>query len=585
MIRVAEITIGAFPGQGAYSPGCLESMLTDNHVRQVVDEIDGIATRMLGRGLKDTVLLTSPPTADELLSDAPDVLQVAAFATSVALHRLLCRHGAEITLLVGHSLGEISALVAGEALTVAEGTEVLCHRILALREHDTSGGRMLALSCGRDRAEQILALLRDGDAVVAVDNGPKQTTVSGTPDALTRIEAIAAAIGVQGTPLLAPHPFHNPLLQEARADFARRIAGVRARDLRTPVYSPILRRYYRAGEELGPLLASHFVTPVHFGDSVRRLSDAGARIWVELGAGRTLTNLARSIDPSTLALVPLAGRTSSVSEVAAFLRPAAAPAPPAVQTAAPLGVGAPVAGPAHVPVPDVVPVPAPSPAATAATAATAAAAPDREEIATRIRQLYARILEYPEEVFEDTAELEADLGVDSVKQTEMFAQVAEAFGLGMRPDGFRVADYPTFGAVVDFVHRSAPPMPSPAPAPAPAPVSAPPVTPAQVTPAQAPVDAPATAAAVPDREEIATRIRQLYARILEYPEEVFEDTAELEADLGVDSVKQTEMFAQVAEAFGLGMRPDGFRVADYPTFGAVVGFVCAALDGAEVAVR
>ncbi|MEU8280424.1 acyl carrier protein, partial [Microbispora bryophytorum] len=160
---------------------------------------------------------------------------------------------------------------------------------------------------------------------------------------------------------------------------------------------------------------------------------------------------------------------------------------------------------------------------------------------------------------EDAAELEADLGVDSVKQTEMFAQVAEAFGLGMRPDGFRVADYPTFGAVVDFVHRSASPVPSPvsapvsapAPAPAPAPVSAPPVTPAQVTPAQAPVDAPAPAAAVPDREEIATRIRQLYARILEYPEEVFEDAAELEADLGVDSVKQTEMFAQVAEAFGL----------------------------------
>jgi acyl carrier protein len=65
--------------------------------------------------------------------------------------------------------------------------------------------------------------------------------------------------------------------------------------------------------------------------------------------------------------------------------------------------------------------------------------------------LYAQVLEYPEEVFEDLAELEADLGVDSVKQTELFARVAEMFGLGMRPDGFRVADYPTFGAVVDFV--------------------------------------------------------------------------------------------------------------------------------------
>jgi [acyl-carrier-protein] S-malonyltransferase len=77
---------------------------------------------------------------------------------------------------------------------------------------------------------------------------------------------------------------------------------------------------------------------------------------------------------------------------------------------------------------------------------------DRAEVAARIRGVYAQVLEYPEEVFEDLAELEADLGVDSVKQTELFGRVAETFGMGIRPDGLRVADYPTFGAVVDFMH-------------------------------------------------------------------------------------------------------------------------------------
>jgi acyl carrier protein len=68
--------------------------------------------------------------------------------------------------------------------------------------------------------------------------------------------------------------------------------------------------------------------------------------------------------------------------------------------------------------------------------------------------IYAAALEYPEEVFEPSAELEADLGVDSVKQTELMARLGEQFALGPRPEGMRTSDYRTFGKVVDFVSES-----------------------------------------------------------------------------------------------------------------------------------
>ena len=51
----------------------------------------------------------------------------------------------------------------------------------------------------------------------------------------------------------------------------------------------------------------------------------------------------------------------------------------------------------------------------------------------------------------EIAELEADLGIDSVKQTELMARLGDAFDLGPRPEGMRMSDYRTFGRVIDFV--------------------------------------------------------------------------------------------------------------------------------------
>ncbi|GAA1307574.1 acyltransferase domain-containing protein [Saccharothrix xinjiangensis] len=465
---MGEIVVGVFPGQGSYSPGSFSVLLELPIARQVVDEVDAVARRALGRGL-EPVLGDTPPTADELLATAPDVAQVAAFTTSVALYEVLAARGVVPSLLVGHSLGEISALVAAGALSTSRGAEVLCHRILSLRECDTSGGRMVSLSCDRDRAERVLALLPTSNAVVAVDNGPRQTTVSGTPDEMERVRTIAAAIGVAATSLRAPHPFHGPLLDRAREEFAHRIEDVRAGDFAVPVHSPILGRHYRAGERLADALSSHLVAPVDFRGAVERLHAGGARIWVEVGAGRTVTNIVRTVRPDTLGLAPLASGTSSIAEVVDFLRPPTAHAQvehlngavvrlPVITSRDVPVLSAPAveqSRPAPEPVPDravgrPVDATADRVAADRSGGATAGGPPDREVLAARIRSLYATVLEYPEDVFEDDAALEADLGVDSVKQTELFARIGQELGMGARPEELRVSDYPTFGGVVDF---------------------------------------------------------------------------------------------------------------------------------------
>lgn len=427
-----EMSVGLFPGQGSYRVGCLEGLLTDQDARRVVDTIDDVVAENFGRGLRQS-LVDNAALGDDGLADAePELVQVAAFAVSVAVFEVLRARGATLSVLVGHSLGEIAALVAAGALTLDEGTRILCHRLAALREHDTSGGRMVALPCDRVRAEQILALLPSSDAVVAVSNGPTQTAVSGPADALSRVARVADAIGMTATHLRAAHPFHSPLLEPARRAFAERVRGHRAHEFRVPVFSPVLGRYYRDGDDLGELLATHLVTPVEFGTAITRAHGSGARIWVEVGGGRALTNLVRARHPEVTVLTPLHGTPDALDGTVRFLGGAATAAP------------APV------------PVPAPVPTPPVATPEAPKSAISRDVIEARVRKLYADALEYPEDVFEHEAELEADLGIDSVKQTELMARLGDAFELGPRPEGMRMGDYRTFGKVIDFVADSLP---------------------------------------------------------------------------------------------------------------------------------
>ncbi|WP_342775902.1 acyltransferase domain-containing protein [Nonomuraea mesophila] len=477
MLSSVEIVVGLFPGQGAYIPGALARVRANApEAAQVIEAIDAVAHRIIGEGLSQAL---SDNTADQLLDAAPDVLQLAVFATSVAAFRTLSDQGARFSVLVGHSLGEIAALVAGGALDVAEGAEILCHRITVLREHDTSGGGLLALACAPDRAQRILDLLPTSGTVVAVDNGPGQTVVTGTADALRRTATIAAAIGLPSIALHSPHPFHSPLLAQARQELARRLSGYSRRPLRVPVLSPVLGRYYRDSDDLGELLASHLVTPVRFGPTVERLHRSGAGVWVEVGAGRALTSLVRSIEPAASVHTPLLPDLDTLRETGQYLAPAAEPRtarhtdataanppPPAAVTAATAanppalaavtpetGTSAAATPPRETSTPFVsVPTqrlsvpPAPTPPVE-----TPAGPPAREAVAARVRDLYATTLEYPEEVFEDGAELEADLGVDSVKRVELMGRLGVLFQLGPPPDDLRMADYRTFGQVVDFV--------------------------------------------------------------------------------------------------------------------------------------
>jgi 3-oxoacyl-(acyl-carrier-protein) synthase/acyl carrier protein/NAD(P)-dependent dehydrogenase (short-subunit alcohol dehydrogenase family) len=255
--------------------------------------------------------------------------------------------------------------------------------------------------------------------------------------------------------------------------------------------------------------------------------------------------------------VPPAAPTASVPPVPPAAPAAESPARAAQETAA-----APVATEVHG-----VPAAAPEPAAVS------------DPVEARILELVTEQTGYPPDMLDMDLDLEADLGVDTVKQAEMFAAIREEYDIP-RDDDLQLRDFPTLKDVVRFVYERRPDLGGPPESPdgeaalavgaadaglAAASPSVPVVDQVVPTPSE-----PPTAPVVSDPVQL--KILELVTEQTGYPPDMLDMDLDLEADLGVDTVKQAEMFAAIREAYEI-PRDDDLQLRDFPTLNDVVRFV------------
>ncbi|MGZ4211542.1 MAG: beta-ketoacyl synthase N-terminal-like domain-containing protein, partial [Actinomycetota bacterium] len=168
-----------------------------------------------------------------------------------------------------------------------------------------------------------------------------------------------------------------------------------------------------------------------------------------------------------------------------------------------------------------------------------AAARSEDEFRSTVLGLVAEKTGYPADMLELDLDLEADLGVDTVKQAEIFVALRETYGIP-RDDALKLRDFPTLSHVIGFVRERA------VAAEPPAAVSEP-----VVTPAEQPDIVPIATPAGPTEEEVKERVLGLVAEKTGYPADMLELDLDLEADLGVDTVKQAEIFVALRETYGI----------------------------------
>jgi len=193
-----------------------------------------------------------------------------------------------------------------------------------------------------------------------------------------------------------------------------------------------------------------------------------------------------------------------------------------------------------------------------------------DSVKERILMLMVEKTGYPQDMLDLDLDLEADLGVDTVKQAEMFAAIREIYNIP-RDENRKLRDYPTLAHVIRFVYEKRPDLGGATAGPSlsqgsPLPVSITPTT------SEVLVPAPALLVTSADSEDpIKKMVLQIVAEKTGYPEDMLDLDLDLEADLGVDTVKQAEMFAAVRAAYNI-PRDETLKLRDFPTLAHVIKF-------------
>jgi acyl carrier protein len=187
-------------------------------------------------------------------------------------------------------------------------------------------------------------------------------------------------------------------------------------------------------------------------------------------------------------------------------------------------------------------------------------APTPESVKERILTLMVEKTGYPRDMLDLDLDLEADLGVDTVKQAEMFSAIREIYNIP-RDENRKLRDYPTLAHVIRFVYDKRPDLAGT--------VTTPNATRVKegVEVIPAPVARPTN-----DVDEVKERILTLMVEKTGYPRDMLDLDLDLEADLGVDTVKQAEMFSAIREIYNI-PRDENRKLRDYPTLAHVIRFV------------
>ena len=281
-----------FPGQGSQAVG-MGRALAERYpeAREVFERAD----QVLGFPLS-TLCFTGP--IEDLTRT--ENTQVALLVTSVAAARVLERKGIHASAGAGHSAGEFAAHVAAGSLSFEDGLKLIRRRgeLMARAGQERPGSMAAVLGLDPDAIARVLeAVGRPRDLAAANFNSPGQVVLSGTPEALERATEEAKKAGAKKVvPLQVSAAFHSPLMESAARGLAEALDRVEIRPARFPIVANATAREAQSPDEIRVTLRDQLLSPVLWEPSVRELLGQGVRRYVEVGQGRVLRGLVKSID-------------------------------------------------------------------------------------------------------------------------------------------------------------------------------------------------------------------------------------------------------------------------------------------------
>lgn len=298
-----------FPGQGAAEPGAGEDW--QSHPSWgLIEQAEDVLARPLAHLLLEA-------DADELATTRSSQLAVLltslmawdAFSTYLRVEqehqgqqqeqRPREAAGSRVSpplrpsAFAGHSLGQITALIASGAVDRSDGLRLAAERAdLSQRSADANPGRMAALvGATLQTAEEAC---EGAEAWVANDNAPGQVVIAGTPAGLEQASERARSLGVKRVRQLAVgHAFHTPLLADAAQGFRPVLDRTTFDEPAAPIVANTDARCHTVPGCWPDQLSRHLVEPVRWRECQQAMATLGIDTFVEIGPGRVLAGLAR----------------------------------------------------------------------------------------------------------------------------------------------------------------------------------------------------------------------------------------------------------------------------------------------------
>jgi malonyl CoA-acyl carrier protein transacylase len=422
-----------FPGQGSQYVNMLKDLCAvEPLAADTFAEADRIMEPILGKPLTSFIYVDGDEAAVAEAEKAlrnTEITQPAMLTANVALLRLMNKFGFQPDMVIGHSLGEYAALVSAGVLTFAEALEVVSARGQEMKKVSwDDNGCMAAVSAPIGEVEKILSTI-DGYVVIANINSPMQSVIGGTTQAVDAAMVAFAAAGFQGTKIPVSHAFHTKIVEPASGPLRQVIARMSVLPPKRMVIANVTGDVYpEKREEILDILASQVASPVQFIKGMQTLYAQGARVFAEIGPKRVLNALAMDNLKGKTDVMILATNHPREGAVVSFNK--------AICGLYAAGIG---------------PKDAPDPMAQAGAAAAAQSTGiDEGDIKLFVVGLVSEKTGYPADMLDLELDLEADLGVDTVKQAELFAAVRTHYHIPRRDD-LRLSDYNTLTKVIGYV--------------------------------------------------------------------------------------------------------------------------------------
>ena len=226
--------------------------------------------------------------------------QPCLFAMELASASVLIEKGIVPKAVAGFSLGEVVAATVSGLFDNETGFRLVCKRSKLMQDeaekHDTSMAAVVKLT-----PAQVQELCNKYSDVYPVNfNCPGQITVAGLSSQIPDFSADVKKAGGRAIPLKVNVAFHSPFMNDTAKAFAAELAKTDIKASMIPIYSNFTAKPY--GDDVIKLLSAQICNPVQWEELIHNMISDGADTFVEIGPGRTLTNMIRKISTDVRAV-------------------------------------------------------------------------------------------------------------------------------------------------------------------------------------------------------------------------------------------------------------------------------------------